>query len=424
MADDNLIPDPILDDSREEDRIAARIHRSVAGVTADSAQAVIDFGEGIKLWGQSLLDMVNASGAVSEPLLSEITSPEPAHASVRLLVNVEQAFTETHYRFNQLPDKVLVNLLRLMGVELQPAIASSCTLQFTKVADYLNQDVEVPAGVQVRTEDRQVIVSTDDDLVIPSGQMTAAVTASATTEGPVRSDANTIGVALTSLAGVASVTNTTALTGGAAAELPDQGKVRARREFSIGRHLGSVNDYETYITDNILRSGGRVTGFEGYLYDFSQAALGNALLIVQGTDGLAPAEATLAAVQGVINERHVAGLYVTARGPKFKPFDVTARVSIARGASATTLINKSKANLAAFFDPLRFEYGPAFPDRFISLSDIVGQIESASPRLISVKTVGGLFDVTFTVDGTDYMEDIHLDIGELPLLNTVTLTVA
>ena len=56
---------------------------------------------------------------------------------------------------------------------------------------------------------------------------------------------------------------------------------------------------------------------------------------------------------------------------------------------SAALIAKATANLQAFFDPLRFPYGPVYVDgvlqtRFISLSDIVGQIEAAGPRSISL----------------------------------------
>ena len=37
-----------------------------------------------------------------------------------------------------------------MGITLQPAVAANCTLQFTKLEDYLDNEVEVHAGTQVR----------------------------------------------------------------------------------------------------------------------------------------------------------------------------------------------------------------------------------------------------------------------------------
>ncbi len=414
--DTGLIAAPVLDDAAEKDRIAARIHRSIRGLSVQDAELIIAYGESLK-------EMLLASGAVSDPLLPELSSARPAEAHVVLLTETERAFTETHYRFNELPESVLIANLNLMGKSLLPAVAASCTLQFTKIADFLNIEVTVFAGTIVASGDHRIVVTTDTDLVIPAGDATGAVTAKATTEGDVRATANSIGLPLTSLAGILSVTNTTALSGGSPAETVEQGKIRAREEWRIGRHLGSVKDFEDYVYFEVLRRKGRVTGFERMRGDFSPSGPGYALIVVQGADGLAPQAATLEAVAAVISERHVASLSVAARGPLLKPFNIAANVTIAPGASAPTLINKATANLFARFNPLSFEYGPAFPNRFIDLSDIVGQIEAASPNLISVRHTGNAFDITLTINGVEYQQDIPLGLGEMPLLGTVTMTV-
>lgn len=414
--DDVLIPDPVLDDRLEADRIASRLHRSIGGLTVDDAQAGIDFFEALR-------SMIIATGAVSEPLLPELSSARPAEAHVVLLTEIERTFTETNYRFNQIPNKVRVALLRLMGIILRPAAAATTTLQFTKTADYLNVEVTIPAGTEVATDDRKVRVTTDVDLVIPAATSSATVPATATTEGDIgRLPPNTIGLLLQSVAGIALVINTTALTGGADAETADQGKIRARQEFDIGEHLGSSLDWENWIYFEVLRRHGRVTAFERYLSDFSKSTLGYLLIVIQGADGLAPTQALLDSVGAVINQRHVAGISVAVRGPSFKSFQISASVKIEHGVNATTLINKAKSNLTAFFDPLQFPYGPNETDRFLSISDIVGQIEAASPRSISVIRQSGGFAITITIDGTDYFEDIPLGIGELPALGDVTLT--
>jgi uncharacterized phage protein gp47/JayE len=415
--DEILIPDPVLDDRGEATRIAARIHRSIGGLTVDDAQLIIDFGE-------SLRSMIEEAGAVSEPLLPELSSARPAEAHTVLLTETERLFTETLYRFNQIPNKVRVALLRLLGIALQPAMAATTTLQFTKATAYLNIDVTIPAGTEIATDDRKVIVSTDEALLIEAGQPTGSVTATSIQEGDIgRIPPNSIGLPLQSIAGLASVTNTTNLTGGADAETADQGKIRARQEFTIGEHLGSNIDWENWIYYEVLRRHGRVTAFERYLADFSKSSLGYLLIVVQGSDGQAPTEGLIDSVSAVINQRHVAGLSVAVRGPSYKSFTITATVKVEHGVNAPTLINKAKSNLTAFFDPLQFPYGPSETDRFISVSDIVGQIEAASPRSISVARASGGFAVTITIDGTDFQGDIPLNIGELPELVNITLTI-
>ncbi|MBI3654083.1 MAG: baseplate J/gp47 family protein [Acidobacteria bacterium] len=410
---DTLITDPQLDTRLEAERVAQRIHRSIGGLTADDAQLIVDFGEDLKA-------MIASTGAVSDPLLPELSSARPAEAHTVLLTEIERTFTETVYRLNQVPNKTRIALLRLLGVELRPAVAATTTLQFTKTADFLNIEVTVPAGSEVMTEDRRIRVATVEDLVIAAGVASGTVQGRATDEGDIGIiKPNSLGLLIDSIAGIASVTNTTNLTGGSNAESVDQGKIRAREEMRIGEHLGSVDDFETWLYFEVLRRKGRITGFEGYLSDFSLAALGYTVLVVQGADGLAPTEQTLSDVSAVVNQRHVAGLVVSVRPPIYKEFSITANVKITQGQSPTTLINKAKANLAAFYDPLTFPFGPEWTKRYLSVSDVIGRIEAASPQGISV-----LIDsVTFVIDGEDFKSDVFLNIGEMPSLQTVTLTV-
>ena len=412
---DTLITDPVLDVRAEEDRIAARIHRSIGGLTEIDAQMIIDYG-------RSLLSMIQSAGAISDPLLPELSSARPAEVHVVLLTEIERGFTETLFRLNQLPNKARIALLRLLGVSLRPAVVASTVLQFSKTDDYLNIEVTIPQGIEVSTEDRSIRASTDIELVIASGVPSGTVAATAVDEGDIgRLPVNSIGLLLQSVAGIATVRNSTPLTGGANSETVDQGKIRAREEFDIGEHLGSIQDFEAHIFFELLRRKGRVTGFEKHLADFSLATLGYVLLVVQGDDGLAPTQATLDLVAEVVNARHVAGLQVSVRPPIYKPFDLEIDVTIAAGQNPTTLVNKAKANLRMFFEPLRFAFGPNFPDRSISLSDIVGQVEAAGANLISVKTAGNRFAVTITVDDAHYQSDIGLTLGELPLLGEIRL---
>ena len=227
--DEILIPDLILDDRREADRIAARIHRSVNNPTEGDAQLWIEAGE-------ALLAILAANdGPSDQPLLSELSSASPSEAHIALLREIERANTETLFRFNQLPDKNRIGFLRLLGVSLLPAVPASTTLRFTKTDDYLNIEVVIPAGVPVIDEARAVRVATVEKLVIPSGTASGTVQAVAADTGDIRLTPNSLGLALESLAGIASVTTTTALTGGADGETVEQGKIRAREEMRIGQ---------------------------------------------------------------------------------------------------------------------------------------------------------------------------------------------
>lgn len=414
--EDILIPDPILDDRLEAERIAARLHRSIGNLTAEDADAIIAYGEALR-------DLIDAVGAINDPLLPELSSARPAEAHIMLLTEIERASSETLYRFNQLPNKVRIGLLRQQGVVLLAATAATTTLLFTKSEDYLDVEVTIPAGTEVTTDDFSLRVTTDTVLVIGSGTGSGSVTATAVDTGDIgRIPAYSFSLLTQALAGLESVTNTSALTGGSDGESEQQGEIRARNEFAIGEHLGSPTDWETWVYFELLRRQGRVTTFEGYLSNFSLGPLGYLLLVVQGADGLAPTQTTLNQIAALINARHVAGLSVSVRGPVYRQFDVEADVKIVRGQGAAALIAKATSNLQTFYNPLRYAYGPDRSERYIGLSDIVGQIEAASPQSISVLTEQNAFAVTIIIDSVRYNQDIKLSIGELPLLGTVTLT--
>jgi hypothetical protein len=98
-------------------------------------------------------------------------------------------------------------------------------------------------------------------------------------------------------------------------------------------------------------------------------------------------------------------------------------VTVAPNAGQKPLLDKATANLKAFYHPLTFPYGPQHPTRYLSISDVVGQVEAAGPQGISVKSGGGKFNVKFVIGGVEFGDDVRLDIGEMPSLGQVTLTV-
>lgn len=429
--DELLIPEPVLDDRKEEDRIARRIHRSIGGLTVEDAELGVAYFEKLKA-------LIEENGAAAAPLLPELSSARPAETHVALLREIERAVTYTVSRINQVPDKNRVGFLRLLGVTLQPAKPSTTTLQFTKTGDYLNVEVVIPSGVEVGTEDRRFRVSTDRELTIAEGAQSGTVAATSVEHGDIRLPANTLGLLLQSVAGIASVSNTTGLAGGAAAESVDQGKIRARELMRVGEHLGSAQDFVDHIFFKVLNRQGRVTAFEGHFSDFRPAVTlspspaglvelpspGYLLLVVQSQDGSAPSEQALAQIRSVVRERKVAGVYVSVRPPAYRDFDITAQVTFARGQQSETIKNRARQLLRERYSPLKFEYGPEFPARAISVSDIAARIDDAAPDLIDVKTVDGRLQVIITSGGVDYTDHVSLSVGELPRLGQVNLITA
>ncbi len=419
MATDQiLIEEPVLDTRTEAERISDRIHRTIGNLTPEAAQLAVTFFELLK-------KKLESSGPVSAPLTPELTSARPGEPHVVLLTEIERAITETIFRLNQVPNKNRIAFLRLLGVVQLSAQPSTTTLQFTKLEDYLNVEVVIPVGSLIATTDLETQVTIDEELTIPAGEMSGTVSARAVIEGDIRLPANTIGLLLEAIAGVESVTNTTPLIGGAAAESVDQAKIRAREEMQAGKHLTSAADWENYIFFNTLRRNGRCVAFENYIGNFTRVTDRNGylLLSIQGADGLQPSDDLIEQVAAVVSLYRVTGISIAVRSPIYKAFSIEAQVRITQGQSATTLINKAKQNLQNFFHPLTFAFGPTYSDRRISVSDIIGQIENAAPNGISVRQNDGtFFEVKIIADGGPYSGDVPLGIGEVPSLQSVTLT--
>ena len=75
----------------------------------------------------------------------------------------------TLYRLNQVPDRLYVKFLELVGIELASASPARTDLLFTLAAPP-EQPIRVPAGTQVGTErghgEDQIVFMTDTDLLL------------------------------------------------------------------------------------------------------------------------------------------------------------------------------------------------------------------------------------------------------------------
>jgi predicted phage baseplate assembly protein len=85
----------------------------------------------------------------------------------------------TLYRLNQVPDRLYVKFLELVGVELFSAVPARADLLFTLTAPR-DEPVRVPAGTQVSTERRDdeepVVFLTDSELEVRPPKMVACLT--------------------------------------------------------------------------------------------------------------------------------------------------------------------------------------------------------------------------------------------------------
>jgi hypothetical protein len=413
-----LIPTPVLDTTTEEAFIANTIWEMIGGILD-----INQINRNIAVW-QQVLALFQSQGINQSQLLSELSSARVADAHVVLMTGTLRPHVETRFMFNQLPDQNRIAFLQLLGTTLLAATSASCTMQFTKTDDFLNIPVLIPAGTNVATNDNQVIVATVADLTITAGDLVGTVGALSTTAGDIGTiAANSIGVVMSSLPGILGATNITTLTGGTNGETVQECEIRARDQFDIGQHLGAAQDYVNYIDPNILGSAGRVTPFEGYQQNFVFQGSGYLLIVIQGSDGLAPPTSTLQLIQTVMAARHVAGIQVVAGQANYRQLQITANVTIAAGQNPTLLINSAITRLQNTYNPLTFLYGPTAGPQAIRLDDILAAI--VVPGLIEVQRVAGQYSVDINVDNVDYgNQDVPLGIGDLPqLFATPVLTV-
>lgn len=132
---------------------------------------------------------------------------------------------------------------QLLSVTRLPAQGATTTVQFT-LANALSVSYTISAGTQVGTNDGQFVFATTENLTIPPGSTIGTVQAAAVTPG---TGANgylpgQINVQLNPSVLIASVTNTTVSTGGAAPETDEHLRARvqaAPNQFSVAGPEGS-----------------------------------------------------------------------------------------------------------------------------------------------------------------------------------------
>jgi phage-related baseplate assembly protein len=144
----------------------------------------------------------------------------------------------------------------LLGVTRLPAQPAVTTLQFT-LANALTIAYAIPAGTTAGTNDAQNTFATDASLVIPAGQVTGTVGATATTPGSGGNGylAGQINVFLSPNPVIAAVSNTTVSSGGSAPETDDHLRSRiqaAPNQFSVAGPDGAYRFFAMGVDPAII----------------------------------------------------------------------------------------------------------------------------------------------------------------------------
>ena len=134
-----------------------------------------------KLDHRTFVDLVEDAKATIRRVCPEWTDLSP-HDPGMCLVEVFAHMTETFlFRLNQLPDTAYIELLRLIGVRLEPPTAAATRLRFS-LEHSRSQELMIPHGAAVtgsrgNSNEAPLTFTTDSNAVIPAGELSVEVTA-------------------------------------------------------------------------------------------------------------------------------------------------------------------------------------------------------------------------------------------------------
>lgn len=166
---------------------------------------------------------------------------------------IQDTATQNLVAFSSAP--VLDYLGELVGVKRIGALPATCEIEFTLQAN--PSGVTVPLGTRVATSNGTVVFTTDDDLNIEAGDLTAAITATAQTEGSAGNGyvAGEVLNILDPLAFIATAANTNETAGGAEEETDDNLRERIRlapASFSTAGPIGAYKFWAKSANQNII----------------------------------------------------------------------------------------------------------------------------------------------------------------------------
>jgi uncharacterized phage protein gp47/JayE len=395
----NLVPTPVLD-SRDDAQIAAEAIARVTGVlTVDRIEKNIE-------QQRALLALAQA-GALSQSVCPELTNANPSSPHTVLIEALAWLVALMGYKINQVPEQNLIAFARLFRIELREATAATTTLRFT-VEPPQERDVTVPAGTQVATEEGDVIFTTDEELLIPSGETAGEVSATRTVAGVTTLTPDELTNLLDSLGWVTAVTNPEAVESGSATESTASALERARIYQRRGKRLVSREDIEDAIREEVLGGTGIVRAFpfvkDG---DYAQPLAGHTTVVVMTNSG-GPVSSEVKRRIGTLLGQAVGSQFIYIKDPSFHTFNVSYKVRLTGLATQSATLAAVETNLRAFYAAVTGNFG-----RTILRSEIIAIIEGTP----------GVDRIEAQPDGAilaSPVADITLAPYELPKLETVT----
>lgn len=398
----SLIPAPNLD-LRDEEQLAAQAIARVSG-KLDGARILSQID-----YLRHLYEMVIAD-TLAPPICPELTNANPSSPHTVLLETMGWLLAQIAYRINKLPERDQIEFHRLFGIELREATAAITTLEFT-VAAPPNVNANIPAGVQVSTQDSQIVFETLEDAPFNNLDATVSVAARRTMANATLLAPDTLTLQVDPVAFVEGVTNPNPIDSGSDAETIPEALARARNYQRRGERLVTARDVEDAVREEILHGRGIVRAFEFVKAgDFTQLRVGHTTLVVMTDAGYPVSEETKLSI-GTLLKQGVGSVYTYLLDPQYVNFNITATVMVSGLTPQTAILAAAERNLRNFYAPTNGNFG-----RSILRSDIITLIESTEGIERIVSDVNGPILTSPTADMT-------LAPYELPRVLIVTLNV-
>ncbi|ALF55612.1 hypothetical protein ACX27_26665 [Nostoc piscinale CENA21] len=253
---------------------------------------------------QAQLRVFNASSGQ----LDDFTENSPVAA---LLQGQAFAASELLYKVNQLPIAVIIDFLKVIGVERKLGTKATATLTFTLTAPLSNTFV-IPEGFEVIDITGNLSFLTDAALSIPPGLISGSVTATAEANGSAYNLASYTLVGIPNpLTFLAAVTNAEGSNGGSDPETDEEVISRGITELRVRSPI-SAPDFE-FIAEGVLGAGSRCIAIGLLGANKFTRQLGAVHLFLLNPDGTPANSAQLIKVQEAFANRIALGssLYVS-----------------------------------------------------------------------------------------------------------------
>lgn len=286
------------------------------------------------------LDLRNEEELVAEvidALPAELSDRNRSNPEVKLIEGIGAFYGALLYQLNQVPERLQIALVNLLGIEREQPTHATVTLGFTATTT-----VTVPAGTRVKTgtDSSAVFFATDAELIITSPATTGLVSATAEDAGSAGNVAAGTLVRLHEpIGGVSAVTNPAAASGGQDLEALDA--VFARVPLGVRALERAINDEDfAYHAERI----------DGVSRAIAFAHNGAVTIHILAEDlNASDASALRTAVQSDLLTRTLPSVVVTVAQPAIRLVQITdIEVKLASGATTLTVENAARVALGNF----------------------------------------------------------------------------